>query len=112
MSSKGNKLNNPSNGKTIISRDVELDEECAWDFKSQENNLNILPSFEEEEQATVEQPREEPSTPLATPTPTDDGNSPPYFLKERKEERTKSLQEIYKVTERLNNLTLFVFCRL
>ena len=41
MSSKGYKLYNLSNGKTIISRDVKFDEEGAWDFGFQENDLNF-----------------------------------------------------------------------
>ena len=63
--------------------------------------------MEEEEQAIVEQPSEEPTTPSATPTPSDDENSPPSFLKEIKEEYTKSLHDIYEVTERLENLIIF-----
>ena len=81
MSSKGYKLYNPSNRKTIISHDLEFDEEGAWDFGSQENDFNFFPSYEEEEQATIEQQREQPTTPLATSTPNDDRNSPPSFLK-------------------------------
>ena len=81
MSSKGYKLYNPRNRKTIISHDLEFDEESTWDFGSQENDFNFFPSYEEEEQATIEQQREQPTTPLATSTPTDDRNSPPSFLK-------------------------------
>ena len=42
-------------------------------------------TFEEEEQVIEEQPIEKPTTPIASPTPTEDRNSPPSFLKERKE---------------------------
>ena len=35
------------------------------------------------------------------------GDSPPSFLNERTEERTRSLQDLYEVTERHDNLTLF-----
>ena len=59
--------------------------------------------------ATVEQPREEPTTPVVILTMNDDRNLPPSFLKIRKEELTKTLQEIYEVTERLENLTLSIF---
>ena len=72
MRSKGYKLYNPSNGKTIISNNVEFDEEGAWEFNYQENDFNFFPSFEEEEQATVEQPIEEPTIPIASPMPTKD----------------------------------------
>ena len=37
------------------------------------------------------------------------GDSPPSFLNERTEERTKSLQDLYEVTERHDKLTLFCF---
>lgn len=36
--SKGYKLFNPDRKKTVISRDVEFDEEGAWDFGSNINN--------------------------------------------------------------------------
>ena len=75
MNSKGYKQYNSSNEKTIISRDVEFDEEGAWGFG--------FPDFEEEEQVIVEQPREEPTIPIATSTPADNENSPPSFLKEK-----------------------------
>ncbi|XP_052288592.1 uncharacterized mitochondrial protein AtMg00820-like [Citrus sinensis] len=35
------------------------------------------------------------------------GDSPPSFLNERTEERTRSLQDLNEVTERHDNLTLF-----
>ncbi|KAH9669584.1 hypothetical protein KPL70_021844 [Citrus sinensis] len=40
-------------------------------------------------------------------TPTTYGDSPLSFLNERTEERTRSLQDLYEVTERYDNLTLF-----
>ncbi|KAJ4709756.1 Retrovirus-related Pol polyprotein from transposon TNT 1-94 [Melia azedarach] len=54
--------------------------------------------------------REEPTTshtPPTSPTTNNQGDSPPSFLKERNEERTRSFQDLYEVTERLDNLTLF-----
>ena len=51
--------------------------------------------------------QQKPTTPPALPTTTTDGNSPPSFLNERNEDRTRSLQDLYEVAERLDNLTLF-----
>ena len=65
MSSKGYKLYNPSNEKTIINRDVEFDEKGAQDFNTQENDFNFFLSFEKDEQAVVEQPTEDPATLIA-----------------------------------------------
>ena len=35
------------------------------------------------------------------------GDSPSYFLNERTEERIRSFQDLYEITERHDNLTLF-----
>ncbi|KAJ4724683.1 Retrovirus-related Pol polyprotein from transposon TNT 1-94 [Melia azedarach] len=110
-SSKGYKLYNPNNKKIVISRDVIFDEEGEWDFDPDVDDFNFFPLFEEEpimEQAG--DAREEPTTPRTPPTsPTtnNQGDSPPSFLNERNEERTRSFQDLYEVTERLDNLTLF-----
>ena len=37
----------------------------------------------------------------------DKGESPPSFLAERNEECIRSLKDLYEVTDRLKNLTLF-----
>ncbi|KAJ4700820.1 Retrovirus-related Pol polyprotein from transposon TNT 1-94 [Melia azedarach] len=110
-SSKGYKLYNPNSKKIMISRDVIFDEEGEWDFGPDVDDFNFFPLFEEEpimEQAG--EAREEPitpHTPPTSPTTNNQGDSPPSFLKERNEERTRSFQDLYEVTERLDNLTLF-----
>ncbi|KAJ4719087.1 Retrovirus-related Pol polyprotein from transposon TNT 1-94 [Melia azedarach] len=97
--------------KIVISRDVIFDEEGEWDFSPDVDDFNFFPLFEEEpimEQAG--EAREEPTTPHTPPTSpitNNQGDSPPSFLKERNEERTRSFQDLYEVTERLDNLTLF-----
>ncbi|KAJ4722910.1 Retrovirus-related Pol polyprotein from transposon TNT 1-94 [Melia azedarach] len=110
-SSKGYKLYNPNSKKIVISRDVIFDEEGEWDFGPDVDDFNFFPLFEEE--PIIEQAgdaREEPTTPHippTSPTTNNQGDSPPSFLKERNEERTRSFQDLYEVTERLDNLTLF-----
>ncbi|KAH9650285.1 hypothetical protein KPL70_026315 [Citrus sinensis] len=65
--SKGYKLYNPNNGKIVISRDIKQVEE-----------------------------QQEPATPPISPASTTCGDSPPSFLNERTEKRTRSLQDLYE----------------
>ncbi|KAJ4718980.1 Retrovirus-related Pol polyprotein from transposon TNT 1-94 [Melia azedarach] len=51
--------------------------------------------------------RYEPTTSYTSPITNIEEDSPPSFLNERNEKRTRSLQDLYEVTERLDNLTLF-----
>ncbi|KAM1171417.1 hypothetical protein ACFX2G_022142 [Malus domestica] len=44
--SKGYKLYNPNNGKTVISRNVMFDEEGEWDFGSHASDLRFFPQLE------------------------------------------------------------------
>ncbi|KAM1540435.1 hypothetical protein ACFX10_005105 [Malus domestica] len=115
--SKGYKLYNPNNGKTVISRDVMFDEEGEWDFGSHAGDLHFFPQFEKEnEQGMMEQAREvqqESTTPHASSTSTNHGNSPASAslsesLNEREVPRTRSLRDLYEVAERLDNPTLFL----
>ncbi|KAH9752860.1 hypothetical protein KPL71_014876 [Citrus sinensis] len=76
--SKGYKLYNPNNGKIVISRDKKKIDE-----------------------------QQEHATPPISPASTTCGDSPPSFLNKKTEERTRSLQDLYEVTERHDNLTLF-----
>ncbi|KAE8735609.1 hypothetical protein F3Y22_tig00000340pilonHSYRG00771 [Hibiscus syriacus] len=91
--SKGYKLYNPDNKKFVISRDV----------------------FEEDEQTMREQldeSQQELATPPTSPTSTTQGDSSPLSSSsgsqsERVVQRTRSLRDLYEVTERQDNLTLF-----
>lgn len=42
-SSKGYKLYNPRNGKTIVSRDVEFDKEDTWNWEEKEDTYDFFP---------------------------------------------------------------------
>ncbi|KAE8679159.1 Zinc ion binding, putative isoform 1 [Hibiscus syriacus] len=91
--SKGYKLYNPNNKKFVISRDV----------------------FEEDEHTMREQldeSQQELATPPTSPTSTTQGDSSPSSSSsgsqsERVVQRTRSLRDLYEVTERQDNLTLF-----
>ncbi|RDX61999.1 hypothetical protein CR513_59714, partial [Mucuna pruriens] len=64
--SKGYKLYNPNNGKIIISRDVEFDEE-AWNWEKEEDTCDFLPCFVKDDQEVIIP--NEFSIPLPSPTP-------------------------------------------
>ncbi|KAH9672319.1 hypothetical protein KPL70_017676 [Citrus sinensis] len=106
--SKGYKLYNPNNGKIVIIRDVVFDEEGEWDFGSGVDDFNFFP-IEEDDHTQIKQVEEqqEPTIPPISPASTICGDSPSSFLNEITEERTRSLQDLYEVTERRDNLTLF-----
>jgi len=54
--------------KTIISLDVELDEERQWDWGLNDEDYNFFPHFEEEdaEQPRMKHEREELTAPLTS----------------------------------------------
>ncbi|KAG6397726.1 hypothetical protein SASPL_143896 [Salvia splendens] len=103
---KGYKLYDPTSQKTMISRDVEFDEEGAWDFGTDNDSTFIPPLGDQGTMEQVTDVQQEQTTPPTSPT-SSVRSSPPSFLNERATERTRSLDGVYEDTERLEDLTLF-----
>ena len=62
------KLYNPVNGKMIISRDVEFDEEGLWNWSNSHEDYNVFPFVDEEdnEEKFEQQLATPPISPLLT----------------------------------------------
>lgn len=101
--SKGYKLYNPITGKVVVSRDIEFDEEEAWDWSIKENERHdFIPINDEEETGESNEEVQQPKS----PTPTQDS---PSSLSEG-EPKTRSLKELYEVTLEIPLLCLYVDC--
>lgn len=108
-SSKGYKLYNPQTRKVISSRDVVFDEEATWDWNvPPEENYNFLPypygdTSRSEEHLEIAEPSTPPSSPTrgGQETPSSEGES------SRLQHRTRSTDELYEVTQPLEDFTLF-----
>nr|GEZ61900.1 retrovirus-related Pol polyprotein from transposon TNT 1-94 [Tanacetum cinerariifolium] len=87
----------------VVSRDVEFDEEGSWDWSIQEYERYDFLSMtnEEETDETSEEARQSQS-----PTPTQD--SP--LSSSKGEPKTRSLQELYEVTDEIPLLCLYADC--
>nr|GEZ55561.1 retrovirus-related Pol polyprotein from transposon TNT 1-94 [Tanacetum cinerariifolium] len=101
--SHGYKLYNLVTKKVVVSRDVEFDEEGSWDWSIQEYERYDFLSMtnEEETDETSEEARQSQS-----PTPTQD--SP--LSSSKGEPKTRSLQELYEVTDEIPLLCLYADC--
>ncbi|GJY36096.1 retrovirus-related pol polyprotein from transposon TNT 1-94 [Tanacetum coccineum] len=88
-----------------VSRDVEFEEEVSWDWSIEENErYDFLPMTDVEETCESGEEVQQPESP--TPTPTQDSPS----SSSEGEPNTRSLQELYEVTDKIPLLCLYADC--
>jgi hypothetical protein len=89
--SHGYKLYNPMTKKVIMSRDVKFDEEQGWSWNSEDQPQKLI--------VDEEQIQKDEGEIILAPSPSTNSLASPSSSTIRK---TKSIQEIYDVTERIN----------
>lgn len=102
--SKGYKLYNPINGKIVVSRDVEFNEDASWNWEVHEDSFNkFFPFFNENNQ-------EEETCQSAVPTTTPNTPSSTFSSSESSNEgsqRMRTIQDLYENTEVIDDVSLF-----
>ncbi|KAL4290879.1 hypothetical protein GQ457_14G021340 [Hibiscus cannabinus] len=114
--SKGYKLFNPSNGRIVISRDVEFDEQASWNWEAQEEqSYDFFSYFVEEQDVTPSQVVDLPQnmTPPPSPAPiheeTSEESSSSGESSSERPPKFRSVRDLYRSTEAVNDLfCLFV----
>jgi len=104
-SSKGYKLYNSSNGKIVVSRDIEFDEEETWNREKKEGTYVFLSYFEENDEE-VAAPNEF-STPPPSPTHSIHEASSSAGSSSERLRKMRSVQNIHDETEIINDLLSF-----
>ena len=101
-SSKGSKLYNSSNGKIVVSRDIEFDEEETWNWEKEEGTYDFFPYFEENDEE-VATPNEF-STPPPSPTHSIHEASSSKGGSSESPRKMRNLQDIYDEIKIINYL--------
>ncbi|KAL4364247.1 hypothetical protein GQ457_04G014290 [Hibiscus cannabinus] len=108
--SKGYKLFNPSNGRIVISRDVEFDEQASWNWEAQkEQSYDFFPYFVEEQDVTQSQVVDFPHnmTPHPSPAPiheeTSEESSSSGESSSERPPKFRSVRDLYRSTEAIND---------
>ncbi|KAL4280657.1 hypothetical protein GQ457_03G000810 [Hibiscus cannabinus] len=109
--SKGYKLFNPSNGRIVISRDVEFDEQASWNWEAQEEqSYDFFLYFVEEQDVTPSQVVDLPQnmTPPPSPSPiheeTSEESSSSGESSSERPPKFRSVGDLYRSTEAINDL--------
>ena len=89
--SYGYKLYNLMTKKVIMSKDVKFDEEQEWNWNSEDQPQKLI--------VDEEQIQKDEGEIMLAPSPSSNSHAGPTSLTTRK---TKSIQEIYDVTEKIN----------
>ncbi|RDX68730.1 hypothetical protein CR513_52247, partial [Mucuna pruriens] len=100
--SKGYKLYNPNYEKMILRRDVEFDEEGAWNWEKEKDIYDFVPYFEKGYQEVIVP--NEFSTPPPSPTPSIHVASSFKGSSSERTRKMRSIQEIYDETKIINDL--------
>ncbi|KAL4289791.1 hypothetical protein GQ457_14G011090 [Hibiscus cannabinus] len=114
--SNGYKLFSPSNGRIVISRDVEFDEQASWNWEAQEEqSYDFFPYFVEEQDVTPSQVVDRPQNMTHPPSPapiheeTSEESSSSGESSSERPPKFKSVRDLYRSTEAINDLCcLFV----